>query len=115
VVKTIDTQKLEALMESAEDFRLINVLNEDAFEKQHIPGSENIPVNQEGFINDVRQSTTDRDQRIVVYCANEQCDASDIAARKLEAGGFTNVYDYAGGVEAWRESGKEVETGPNAG
>ncbi len=109
-MKTIDTRKLEALIESAEDFRLINVLDESDFKKQHIPGSENIPVQQEGFINDVRQSTTDRDQRIVVYCANEQCDASEIAAKKLQAAGFSNVYDYPGGIEAWQESGHEIES-----
>jgi rhodanese-related sulfurtransferase len=107
----INTEQLEQLMDSAEDFRLINVLDEEQFNHAHIPGSENIPVEKADFIDEVRATTIDRDQRVVVYCASKQCEASHDAAKKLEAAGFTNVCEYEGGMKDWQAADHEVETG----
>lgn len=107
-MKTLDTEQMENLKQSAGQFALINVLDRDAFEEAHIPGSINIPVSQTGFVDDVADEVASKDQRIVVYCADEDCPASGTAARKLESAGYTNVYDYEGGMDAWREAGNEV-------
>ena len=109
-MKTLDTEQLKNLMESAEEFVLINVLSEEAFENNHIPGSINIPVEGPGFTDDVVTEVVDQDQRIVVYCADEDCPASAEAAEKLESAGYTNVYDYEGGMAAWQDDGNLVES-----
>lgn len=49
----------------------------------------------------MQQIVGDKQRKIVVYCANHDCDASDKAADRLEKAGFKNVYDYAGGTEDW--------------
>ena len=104
-MKPLTTEQLEKMIESGEQFELINVLPPDQFEEQHIAGSVNIPVADDNFVERVQQQAGGKDKPIVVYCASEACDASPKAAKKLEDAGFTNVYDYEGGTKAWYVAG----------
>lgn len=89
--------------EQHEDFVLINVLPPDAFNKAHIRTSVNVPVDDAGFVERVEKVAGRKDRKVVVYCASFDCDASEQATDKLEAGGFTAVYDYEGGTQDWFE------------
>lgn len=103
-MKTIDRETLKRMNEvEHEDFVLINVLPREAFNKQHIRTSINIPVGSDDFVDQVESVAGGKDRKIVVYCANFDCDASPKAARKLEEAGFSNIYDYEGGTEDWFE------------
>jgi rhodanese-related sulfurtransferase len=81
---------------------VINTLGPDAYEARRIPGSINVPTDD---IDTVRSIVPDTDQPIVVYCANEDCDASPEAARRLQEMGYTNVWDFEAGYAGWREAG----------
>ncbi|MEX1033671.1 MAG: rhodanese-like domain-containing protein [Cellvibrionaceae bacterium] len=85
------------------DFVLINVLPPESFNQQHIQSSINIPLKTQGFARRVAEVVGSRDRKIVVYCANFDCDASTKAATELEAAGFGDVYDYEGGTKDWFE------------
>jgi rhodanese-related sulfurtransferase len=113
-MQTISTEQLQQMKQSGEEFALLNVLPQGLFEQAHIPGSENVPVDQGGFIEAVNQHVADKSEPIVVYCANEQCDASERAAKKLDDAGFGRVLDFAGGTASWREAGYEVAAGATA-
>lgn len=110
-MKTIDARQL-AKMIREDDFMLINVLDEEAFHEHHIPGSRNVPVNEENFAERIEQIAGSKDRKIVVYCANQACTASPTAAKKLEQAGFTNVIDFEGGMEEWEQQDRPVEKGP---
>lgn len=86
-----------------DDFVLINVLPRDAFNKQHIRTSINIPFDAEDFVELVEQVAGSKDRKIVVYCASHECDASPKAAKKLEDAGFSQVFDFEGGTKEWFE------------
>jgi len=45
-----------------------------------------------------------KDKSIVIYCAGWQCWHSWNAAKRLVALGYTNVYWYRGGIQAWKEA-----------
>jgi rhodanese-related sulfurtransferase len=49
----------------------------------------------------------DRETSIVVYCRSGHRSAD--AARLMEALGFSDVYDMAGGIIAWHEAGLPIE------
>lgn len=106
MVETISTGELEQKMENDGDFVLVDVLGEDHFEQEHLPGAVNIPLDQVG--SEARERF-DEDQEIVVYCKDEECSASPKAAEKLEALGFENVLDFEAGIEGWKQAGNEVE------
>lgn len=81
-------------------FALVNVLPQQSFAQEHIPGSVNIPVEQlEAF-----DRIFDKDKEVVVYCASKTCDASERAASELAQRGFHSVYDYQAGLEGWKNA-----------
>ncbi len=100
----IDRETLKRMNEvQHEDFILINVLPREVFNQQHIRTSINIPVESDDFVDQVESVAGSKERKIVVYCANFDCDASPKAAEKLERAGFSKVYDYEGGTEDWFE------------
>lgn len=111
MMKSVDTQRFAEMRDQNAGLTVINVLPEAHFQQAHIAGSKNIPVGNEGFVQDVEDEVGSRDEPVVVYCASEECDASEKAAQKLDDAGFEQVYDYVGGVQAWQEAGKSIERG----
>lgn len=99
---TISADELKADLEGDHPPVLINTLPREAHEARHIPGSVNIPTDE---IQDVEALVPNKDEYIVVYCANADCDASPTAARTLEEMGYTNVVDFEDGYAGWRRAG----------
>jgi rhodanese-related sulfurtransferase len=50
-----------------------------------------------------------RESTIVTYCSSFDCEASTIAAKKLESYGFKNVLEFKGGLKDWKEAGYATE------
>lgn len=105
----ISRSDLHDKIDRGDDFALVEVLSEDQFRSFHLPGAINIPGDQ--LRGTVPERIPDKDREIVVYCANPSCEASPRAAKLLSEMGYTNVKDYAGGKEHWKEGGLPVEEG----
>lgn len=110
-MEKLNTEAFKEMFERGDKFTLINVLKPDEFESEHIPDSINIPVETGDFEEQVERRIGGKHQRVVVYCASPECRASWDAAEKLNEAGFTKVYEYEGGMEEWKKSGGDVETG----
>ena len=108
-MQPLSADQLKEMMEQNQDFLLINTLDEDHFAETRIPDSTNIPQSQDDFVERVEQQAGSKDKKVVVYCASEQCDSSTKAAKKLEAAGFANVYDFEAGSKGWQEAGEKLE------
>jgi rhodanese-related sulfurtransferase len=104
----ITTDGLKALKNQAKDLTLVNTLAADEFEKTKIPGAINIPLQSSDFAKRVEQRAGGKNKPVVVYCASEQCNSSEKAAKNLEAAGFTNVSRYTGGAAAWQQQAEQV-------
>lgn len=98
----ITADELKEALEGDHPPVVINTLPPEAHLARHIPGSINIPVDD---ISQIESVVPNKDERIVVYCANADCDASPKAARKLESMGYTNVADFDAGYAGWRNAG----------
>ena len=107
-MQNIQQEELKRMITDA-DTAVINVLPQEEYEKRHIPGTINVPVQEGNFVREVESKIGGKDMPVVVYCASTDCDASEKAARKLEESGFSKVRDYAPGVKGWEESGNPVE------
>lgn len=110
-MQTISREELRQRIDESNDFLLLNVLSEENFEDEHIPGSQNIPFDDDDsdFAHRVEELVSDKNDYIVAYCASAECPASTNAASALEKAGFTNVRVYEGGMREWKDSGCPLE------
>ena len=54
----------------------------------------------------------DKNYKIVVYCGFIKCARSHTGAAYLRSLGYTNVYRYGGGIQAWKDAGYTADTTP---
>ena len=79
-----------------------------AFDKAHIAGSAHISFYDDDFLELVAALAPDKGEMLVVYCLSAGCNASAKAAAKLSEAGYTNVFDFEGGVDEWEATGNPV-------
>lgn len=109
-MQSLTTQRLES-MRMEQDPLLINVLDAEYFDQARIPGSVNIPLSQDEFVDAVEREAGSTGTAVVVYCAGPDCAASSKAARMLADAGFETVYHYGGGMKEWAAAGNPIERG----
>ena len=105
-VNTNTTDELDARLRENGNLEFWNVLTDEYFGGELIPGSRRVPLDQVG--REARESNLPKDAEVVVYCAGPKCPQSGNAAQKLQALGFTNVRAYEGGLEEWKGLGRQV-------
>ena len=99
-------EKLLEMQINKESFVVVETLDQEEYDKGHIPGAINIPSAK---IARLAKEQIDKDQTIIVYCANYACEASSIAAKKLLDTGYEKVLDFKGGKKAWTDAGLDLE------
>ena len=111
-VKTISREKLKGKLDRGEDVVLVETLGSVYYEDAHLPGAINIPHTE---VDELAPSLLpDKAAQVVVYCSNRACQNSPKAARRLEALGYGNVYDYEEGKQGWIEAGLPTRSGTAA-
>lgn len=99
-VSEIGPDDLKHMLQSGEDFILIDVRERDEQAKGTIPGAVNMP---RGILEvNIDQITTDKDRKLVLYCGGGS--RSALAALNLKKMGFKNTISLSGGYRGWRES-----------
>lgn len=99
-VTEISASQLHQMME-AKDFILVNV---------HIPYAGEIPqTNLLIPYNEIMGHLDElpaKDKKIVLYCRSDRM--STIAAEKLANGGYSNIFNLKGGMNAWKAAGYQL-------
>jgi rhodanese-related sulfurtransferase len=108
-MNTMNAKQLKDHLQRQDPPLLLDVLPQESFRQEHIPGAANVPVKREDFLSSVEGIAGNKSREVVVYCASKDCDASPTAARKLEEAGFENVTDFEGGLADWKQAGYAVE------
>ena len=86
--------------------QLLDVLPAHEYKREHLPQAVNVPL------QDLTAASTKflrKDQAVIVYCWDYQCDLSARAAWRLESMGFQEVYRYTAGKADWLAAGWETE------
>ena len=89
--------------------RVLDVRRQMEWEEGHIAGATHIPLSQ----LQERARELDRSAAWTIVCASGY--RSSIATSVLERAGLTNVTNAVGGMDAWRRSGRPVESETPAG
>ena len=99
-IEEITADDLRVMQKSGEAFALIDVREREESNNGMIPNAVAIP---RGIVElSIDQVTTDKDQKIVLYCAGGN--RSALAAWMLKKMGFRNVISLAGGYRGWMQS-----------
>ena len=106
MLKTITTKELKKMIDSDERFIMVNILDNDAYEQEHISGSINIAL---ADIEDEALDLIDKDEKVVVYGFGPGSTAVAEAARKLASLGYLEVIRYEGGMKEWATEGLATE------
>ena len=103
-IQEIDTAELKRMQDSGDNFVLFGPLTVLPAEKSDadrgmIPNAVNI---SRGMLeHNIDQVTTDKNQKMVLYCGGGS--RSALAAASLKKMGFKNVISLAGGYRGWKE------------
>jgi rhodanese-related sulfurtransferase len=78
----------------------------ETYAEHHVPGATWVDYDSLS----AEQLPEDRSTQLVFYCANEQCEASHVAAEAATNLGYQNVAVMGAGIQGWIAAGKPVET-----
>ena len=106
---SISREELKQKLDEGEIATVVEVLDAPYYKKFHLPQAINVPLGDD-FESRIQKAVPDKSAPVVVYCQDETCEASPEAARRMEAIGYDNVYDYAAGKADWRDAGLPIES-----
>ena len=92
----ITAEAAKALMDTAEDYIIIDARTYDEYKEGHIAGAVLIPEYE--IADRAEEELTNKDQLILVYCRSGR--RSKIASAELVKLGYTNVKEF-GGIIDW--------------
>lgn len=94
-MKSINTKEFKQLMDSNEDFQLIDVREPFEFEEANMNGLL-IPMND--IPANIDQIATDK--KVIIHCRSGMRSANVIQYLEQQHG-FDNLYNFEGGILAW--------------
>ena len=109
--KLIDTTQLKAMIDSKEEFTLVDARTKEEYDEAHIIKAINIT--EKGYESRTSQLPVDKNALLVIYCNGLKCGKSKKVAAKAEAAGYTNISIYADGFPVWEEKTMPITAGPD--
>lgn len=106
MIRNIKTEELKKMIDSGESFVIVNVLDAEDYDLEHICGSINIPVAK---VSEEAPKVINKFEKVIVHCSGPSCKASAAAAEKLDKLGYSDVMRYEGGIEEWKAAGYCLE------
>lgn len=107
-MRQITRDVLKQMMDTDTDFVLIDARGHEPYANEHIPGAVSIPSDH---IGEHLVRGFGKNRTYVTYCSGWKCEASTIAAKKLEKFGLEKVLEFKGGLEDWKAGGLPTEKG----
>jgi len=116
--KAVNAVDLKKWTDAKKDMLIVDTMPFDAsYKKRHIPGAVQIefPIPEMKEMDDSKKAEfvkilgPNKDRLIVFYCGFTECTRSHNAAMWALKLGYTNVYRFPGGIEAWSQASFPVE------
>jgi len=98
MIHEVEATTLQAWMERGEAI-LIDVREPPEYATEHIPGARLLPLST----FDPARVPQEAGKKVVLHCVMGMRSAQ--AGQKLLDAGYTTVYNFRGGVQAWKEAG----------
>ncbi len=109
MVKTITRNEIKQHLDNSDPMILVEALPRKYYRHAHLPGARHLPHDQVYEL--APEVLPNKDDFIVVYCANTPCKNSTEASHTLVKLGYSNVAEYAEGKQDWIDAGLTTESG----
>ena len=96
VYMNITAEEAKRIMDSEEDYIILDTRTEAEYDEGHIPGAIVIPHDE--IADRAEEELPDKDRSILVYCRSGR--RSKLAAEALVELGYTNIKEF-GGIIDW--------------
>src|SRR6201991_2844835 len=106
-IDEVDPSDVKATLSNGNGIVLLDVRESEEWDAGHIPGAKHVP---RGYLESRVEGAigSDRDQRVIIYCASGQ--RSALAANTLKSLlGYEDVASMRGGITLWKDRGYDVE------
>ena len=94
------------------DIVVIDAQGNGGFATAHLSGA--LDFSLDDVVGQAAAAIAAPDQRVILYCTDEDCIGAEFVGTQLVQAGYTNVGRLPGGVAEWTASGRMVETGESA-
>lgn len=92
-----------------DDRVLIDVLPEDSYEREHLPGAVNFCVYETAFISKIEDAFPDKTTPLEICGFCDDTEEAAVAVERLKAAGYSDVSAVAGGLRGWKAGGGATE------
>lgn len=92
----ISSEDAKKIIDDDKSIVILDVRTEDEYNSGHIENSILLPVDD--LTDKAERVLKDKNQKILIYCRTGN--RSNIALKKLNEMGYTNLYDF-GGINSW--------------
>lgn len=104
-VAAISAEKAnEMLAKKERNLTIVDVRGGYDFQKGHILGAVNFAYNT------IDKAGLPKDVALLLYCGNDKCPLSHLAAKTLETLGYKDLMVLEGGIAAWTAKGYAIKT-----
>jgi rhodanese-related sulfurtransferase len=116
--RAVNAVDLKKWTDAKKDMLIVDTMPFDtSYKKRHIPGAVQIefPIPEMKEMDDSKKAEfvkilgPNKDRLIVLYCGFTECTRSHNAAMWALKLGYTNVYRFPGGIEAWSQASFPLE------
>lgn len=98
-LQSITVFGLKKIIESSEDYQIIDVRNPYEYEISNLGGEDPMPQNLiHNYINQIS-----KDKKVIIYCRNGKR-STEVIIELQEKYGFTNLYNLEGGINSWAKN-----------
>lgn len=87
---------------------VIDALPEQMYNKRHIKGAYNLPVDKRTTEEKIKKIVKNRFNKsskhipIIIYCYFDGCDAAEKVLKRLNKLGYNNIVHYKKGIKSWK-------------
>lgn len=96
-------EQVSAMVAKSSKLMIIDVRSSTEYAQEHVAGALNIPFNQ------IATSAPSLDVPKIIYCLNDKCPLSLLAAKTMLEAGHKDVKLLSGGMEGWKIKGLPTE------
>lgn len=107
-IKTITNSELKKMIDSDEDFYIIDIREPDQVPHGEIFHYNLIQITRGYLEFKVEKAIPNKDAKVVIYCCTGK--RSVLATRSLKEMGYKNVYSLEGGIQKWVHEGFPLDT-----